>query len=144
MLSYSSAGSGGAGGLDSPLEFFEPPCMKIVPTPLLLYGNAFWGGLGVILAGGPAHCRYATVNNAPTAETLKQMQSYFGTTNAGWLSKYVVDSYVSIVVAKSNKAVGSEEFGFLEIDNTLSIIEERAIGNLKAFTATICVSQTLT
>ena len=60
MLSYSSAGSGGAGGLDSPLEFFEPPCMKIVPTPLLLYGNAFWGGLGVILAGGPAHCRYAT------------------------------------------------------------------------------------
>ena len=63
MLSYSSAGSGGAGGLDSPLKFFEPPCMKIVPTPLLLYGNAFWGGLGVILAGGPAHCRYATVFN---------------------------------------------------------------------------------
>ena len=62
MLSYSSAGSGGAGGLDSPLEFFEPPCMKIVPTPLLLYGNAFWGGLGVILAGGPAYCRYATGN----------------------------------------------------------------------------------
>ena len=81
-----------------------------------------------------------TLNNAPTAKTLKQMQSYFGTTNAGWLSKYVVDSYVSIVVAKSNKAVGSEEFGFLEIDNTLSIIEERAIGNLKAFTATICVN----
>ena len=85
-----------------------------------------------------------TLNNDPTAETLKQMQSYFGTTNAGWLSKYVVDSYVRIVVAKSNKAVGSKEFGFLEIDNTLSIIEERTIENLKTFTATICVSQTLT
>ena len=68
MLSYSSAGSGGAGGLDSPLEFFEPPCMKIVPTPLLLYGNAFWGGLGVILAGGPAHCRYATDSNSDDSE----------------------------------------------------------------------------
>ena len=85
-----------------------------------------------------------TLNNAPTAETLKQMQSYFGTTNPGWLSKYVVDSYVSIVVAKSNKAVGSEEFEFLDIDNTLSIIEEGTIGNLETFTATICVSQTLT
>ena len=85
-----------------------------------------------------------TLNNAPTAETLKQMQSYFGTTNAGWLSKYVVDSYVSIVVAKSNNAVGSDEFGFLDIDNTLSIIEKRAMGNLKTFTATNCVSQTLT
>ena len=51
-----------------------------------------------------------TLNNAPTVETLKQMQSYFGTTNAGWLSKYVVDSYVSVVVAKSNKAVGSDKF----------------------------------
>ena len=71
MLSYSSAGSGGAGGLDSPLEFFEPPCMKIVPTPLLLYGNAFWGGLGVILAGGPAHCRYATVLKPCILESVK-------------------------------------------------------------------------
>ena len=59
-----------------------------------------------------------TLNNSATVKTLKQMRSYFDTTNVGWLSKYVVDSDVSTVIAKSNKAVSSDKFGFLDFDST--------------------------
>ena len=78
-----------------------------------------------------------TVNISPSNEVFKAVQYYSGKTEPGWLTKFLVDAYVGVVVARGNRVNASETFGFLNVDNAMSVVEESGTGNIYKFSISI-------
>ena len=82
-----------------------------------------------------------SLNTAPSNDIFRAMQHHFGKTEPGWLTKFLVDAYVGVVIARGNRITVSEMFGFLDIDNSMNVVEERGIGNIEKFSISILSSQ---
>ena len=64
------------------------------------------------------------VNPEPNSIVFK-IVARCGGTSKGWLSKYVIDNYLNILVEKFNLENNSQKFGALNFDNSACILENK-------------------
>ena len=64
-----------------------------------------------------------TVNPEPNPIVFEEIVVGFGGTSKGWLSKYVVDNYLNILVEKFNFENNSKKFGALNCNDSACILE---------------------
>ena len=81
-----------------------------------------------------------TLNPVPSPFVFNAIVSHCGNSGKGWLSKYVVDAYLSLLVQKANLKK-TEYFGSLDCDQSLMIIKKNSIKNKFIFASKILESK---
>ena len=81
-----------------------------------------------------------TLNPTPSPSIFSAINSHCGNSGKGWLSKYVVDAYLSVLVHLANKQKG-QCFGSLDCDQSSMIIDGKSIKNKFVFASKILESE---
>ena len=81
-----------------------------------------------------------TLNPAPSPSIFSAINLHCGNSGKGWLSKYLVAAYLSVLVHQANKQKG-QCFGSLDCDQSSIIIDGKSIKNKFVFASKILESE---
>ena len=68
-----------------------------------------------------------TLNPAPSSSMFNAVTVHYGSSGKGWLSKYVVDAYLTVLVRKANQKKNLDYFGDLDCDHSSILINRKPI-----------------
>ena len=64
-----------------------------------------------------------TLNPAPSSSMFDAITAHYGSSGKGWLSKYLVDAFLSVIVLKANQKKTLDYFGHLDCHQSSIIIK---------------------
>ena len=82
-----------------------------------------------------------TLNPAPSPSMFNAVTVHYGSSGKGWLSKYVVDAYLTVIVHKANQKKNLDYFENLDCDHSSILINCKPIKNKHIFARQILNSK---
>ena len=79
-----------------------------------------------------------TVNSEPDSIVFQEIVTRFPGSCKGWLSKYVIDNYLNILVEKFNFEIEFKKFGLLNCNNSSCILQNK-VKNVSIFNSRLLI-----
>ena len=80
----------------------------------------------------------STVNSEPDSIVFQEIVTRFPGSCKGWLSKYVIDNYLNILVEKFNFEIESQKFGSLDCNDSACILQNK-VKNISIFNSRLLI-----